>query len=104
MQIFGQSPPALEEILAALKSAQDHLGQLHDLLFAEHLVRGLLPAPASSPDGGRVDHDDDYVAYTAYLDALQREGAELRVSIGPIWENLSGLKMRLKIAVFIASL
>jgi CHAD domain-containing protein len=101
MQIFGQTPAALEEILAALKAAQDHLGQLHDVLFAEHLVRGLLSAPA---DGERVDHDNDYVAYTAYLDALEKEAAELRDSIGPIWESLSGLKMRQKIASFIASL
>ena len=104
MQIFGQTPAAVEEILAALKSAQDHLGQLHDVLFAEQLVRGLLPASASSRESNQSDHDDDYASYLAYLDALQREGAELRVSIGPIWESLSGLKMRQKIAGFIASL
>jgi CHAD domain-containing protein len=104
MQIFGQTPAAVEEILAVLKSAQDHLGQLHDVLFAEQLVRGLLPASASSLESNRSDHDDDYTSYLAYLDALQRERAELRVSIGPIWESLSGLKMRQKIASFIASL
>jgi CHAD domain-containing protein len=104
MQIFGQTTAALDEILAALKSAQDHLGRLHDILFAEQLIRGMLPLTTSSLDGARVGHNNDYASYTAYLDALQREGAELRLSIGPIWESLSGLKMRQKIAGFIASL
>jgi CHAD domain-containing protein len=103
MQIFGQTTAALEEILAALKAAQDHLGRLHDILFAEQLVRGLLPRTTSSLDGTRVGHKDD-ASYTAYLDALQSEGAQLRLSIGPIWESLTGLKMRQKIAGFIASL
>ena len=105
MQIFGQTPAALEEIQTVLKSAQDHLGQLHDVLFAQQLVRGLLPAPpAADLDSDRADHTDDYALYMAYLDALQSEGAELKLSIGPIWESLSGLKMRQRLAAFIASL
>jgi CHAD domain-containing protein len=103
MQIFGQTPAPLEEILAALKAAQDHLGRLHDVLFAEHLIRGLEPAPVSSQECDRVN-PEGCLAYTEYLNALQQEGAELKASIGPIWESLSGLKMRQKIAGFIASL
>jgi CHAD domain-containing protein len=101
MQIFGHTPAPLEDVMAKLKAAQDHLGNLHDALFAQQLIRGLMAA--SSNGDSYVDYAD-YLPYADYLDALGREGALLKDGIGPIWENLSGTRMRETIAGFIASL
>jgi CHAD domain-containing protein len=103
MQIFGHTPAPLEEVMATLKAAQDHLGNLHDVLSAQQLIRGLMSASSNGDAGSYVDYAD-YLPYADYLDALGREAALLKVGIGPIWESLSGTQMRQTIASFIASL
>jgi CHAD domain-containing protein len=102
MQIFGQTPPDLVETLAALKGAQDHLGRLHDIFFAERLIAELLPP--SGANGQERSHATAHPQYLEYLEALTTEGNQLRSSIGPLWNRLTGLAMRQRICGFIASL
>jgi CHAD domain-containing protein len=104
MQIFGQTPAELVETLAALRGAQDHLGRLHDIFFAERLIAELLP-----PSGGNSSGEDRSFAtahpqYLEYVEALTTEGNQLRSSIGPLWVRLTGLPMRQRICGYIASL
>jgi len=103
MQIFGHTPAPLEEVMATLKSAQDHLGKLHDRINAQQLIRGLMSASTNGDASSYVDYAD-YLPYADYLDALGREAASLKAGIGPIWESLSGIQTRQTIASFIASL
>jgi len=97
IQIFGLTPAALLETVAALKAAQDELGQLHDVFYADQLTRELWQA--SSP-GTEVANR----SYQEFLDSLLGEGQQLRASIGPLWQRLTGLPMRQAIAGFIAAL
>jgi CHAD domain-containing protein len=105
MQIFGKTPPALAETLSALKDAQDHLGRLHDIFYAERLITELLP-----PSGAARRHAPvrtqaaAHPQYLEYLEALSGEGDQLRSSIGPLWRRLTGLPMRQTICGYIASL
>jgi hypothetical protein len=107
MQIFGKTPPALAETLSALKDAQDHLGRLHDIFYAERLITELVP-----PSGAARRHapvrtqaaTHPHPQYLDYLEALTREGSQLRSSIGPLWRRLTGLPMRQTICGYIASL
>jgi CHAD domain-containing protein len=104
MQIFGQTPPELVETLAALKGAQDHLGRLHDIFFAERLIAELLPSSEAAGRGGDQSHSTLHPEYLEYLEALATEGNQLRSSIGPLWLRLTGLPMRQRICGYIASL
>ncbi len=97
MQIFGPAPAALSETMATLKAAQDQLGQLHDTFYAEQLTREL--RQASSPDIGLANW-----SYREFLDELAEEATQLRPTIGPLWQQLTGLPTRQTIANFIASL
>jgi CHAD domain-containing protein len=100
MQIFGPTPPALAEMLATLKAAQDHLGRLHDVFYAAQLIGGLLPPSSPRTRDQATPHQQTQ----DYLEALAREGEQLRSSIGPLWQRLTGLPMRQIICDFIASL
>jgi CHAD domain-containing protein len=104
MQIFGQTPPELVEALAALKGAQDHLGRLHDISFAERLIAELLSPSRAEGKGDDQSHSTPHPEYLEYLEALTTEGNQLRSSIGPLWVRLTGLPMRQRICGFIASL
>ncbi|MGO8946125.1 MAG: CHAD domain-containing protein [Ktedonobacterales bacterium] len=97
MQIFGQTPPALVEMMATLKAAQDQLGQLHDVYYAEDLTRDLQQASSHGTDHA-------YQSYRDFLDTLAPEVEQIRASIEPLWQQLTGLPMRQTIAGFIASL
>lgn len=104
MQIFGQTPPELVETLAALKGAQDHLGRLHDIFFAERLMAELPPPSGAEGQGEERSHATTHPQYLEYLEALTTEGNQLRSSIGPLWHRLTGLAMRQTICGYIASL
>jgi CHAD domain-containing protein len=105
MQIFGQTPPELVETLGALKGAQDHLGRLHDIFFAEQLIAELLPSSGAEGRGNdRSQGSTPHPEYQEYLEALTTEGNQLRSSIGPLWVRLTGLAMRQAICGYIASL
>jgi CHAD domain-containing protein len=104
MQIFGQIPPELVETLAALKGAQDHLGRLHDIFFAERLIAELLPPSEAEGQGKKRLRATAHPQYLEYLEALTTEGNQLRSSIGPLWLRLTGLAMRQTICGYIASL
>jgi CHAD domain-containing protein len=104
MQIFGHTPPELVETLAALKGAQDHLGRLHDIFFAERLIAKLVPPFVAEGRGKERSHASAHPEYLEYLEALTTEGNQLRSSIGPLWLRLTGLPMRQRICGYIASL
>jgi CHAD domain-containing protein len=104
MQIFGQTPAELVETLAALKGAQDHLGRLHDIFFAERLIARLLPRSGGDGQGEDQSSPANHPQYLEYLEALTTESNQLRSSIGPLWARLTGLPMRQRICGYIASL
>jgi CHAD domain-containing protein len=93
IELFSQEDdPRAQSLLATLKGAQDHLGELQDRIFAIALLerlRSALPQDALLAD---------------FLALQEEEREALRHGFAPCWEQLTGAPFRQELAALIAAL
>jgi CHAD domain-containing protein len=75
--------------------AQDHLGRLHDAWVALGLLRGYI-AEQVPLDAAAL------VAMTGYLTALQQEVESLTAGFEDLWQEITGKRLRRRLALLIA--
>ena len=93
VELFSEEDDSrAQSLLATLKDAQDHLGELQDRIFAVALLNRLRPALPRDP------------LLADFLATQEEERETLRHGFAPCWEQLTGAPFRQELAALIATL